>query len=233
MLIIREKPDYYDSSIGFGVDKTVVYNRKACLVEDPLVRSDILAAIERVDAQNPFLRRSLFSPFHVGFCGRIYTGTYTHVDPKTGELKGQVYRYDPNELETRHYWVEKDYPSEQLDRNGKSGFYLWDGKRPTTKTIREWLGKLSQGVESQQVFLNHRLVCFVSIGREIIIDPCLKDLGFQRVVGGVEAFQEIMMFISGVLGMLEKDVGVTEDKYIALSKGFDKHSFRKAATKRI
>lgn len=33
-----------------------------------------------------------------------------------------------------------------------------------------------------------------------------------------------MMFISGVLGMLEKNTGFTEDKYIAMRKGFDKHS---------
>ena len=231
MLIIREKPDYYDSAIGYGVDKTVVYQRKTRAAQDPAIVGDIKAAIEKVEARNPFLRRSKYVPFHVGLCGKIYTGAYTFENQKTGEMKGSLFRNDGDHWVRRHFWVEKDYPAGDLDSKSKSGLYLWDGNRPVTKTIREWLTKMHQGVESMDVFLEHRLVAFVSIDREIILEPCLKDLGFQRMIGGVEAFQEIMMFISGVLGMLERETSVTEDKYIALSKGFDERSFRKDPTK--
>ncbi|MBD8088686.1 hypothetical protein IFT48_01755 [Pseudomonas fluorescens] len=231
MLIIREKPDYYDSAIGYGVDKTVVYQRKTRVAEDPSIIRDIKIALGRAEERNPFLRRSKFVPFHVGFCGKVYTGAYTFENTLTGEMKGSLFRDDGDHWERRHFWVEKDYPARELDEKGRSGLYLWDGNRPVTKTLREWLSKMHQGIESMDVFLEHRLVSFVAIDRQIVLEPCLKDLNFQRMMGGVEAFQEIMMFISGVLGMLERETSVTEDKYIALSKGFDARSFRKDPTK--
>ena len=231
MLIIREKPDYYDSAIGYGIDKAVVYHRKTRRAEDPAVIRDIEAAIEKVEAHNPSLHRSTFVPFHVGLCGKIYTGTFAYENAKTGEMKASLYRTEGEHWERRHFWVDKDYPSGSLDKKRTSGIYLWDEKRTSVKTLREWLAKTRQGVESMDVFLQHRLVSFISIDRQIYLEPCLKDSNFQRMMGGVETFQEIMMFISGVLGMLERETPVTEDKYIALSKGFDEHSFRKGPTK--
>lgn len=233
MLIIRDQPDYYDSAIGYGIDKTIVYRRHQRVVTDPALKKDMADAISVIEDKTPFLRRSLFDTFYVGFCGRLYVGTYVYQNLKTGRYERPLRGQDEKRHYQRlHFWSERDYPPAELDRLGTQRFYLGGGNRPSCKTLREWLGKTTQGVEHQEIFQKHRLVSFVVIDREFILDPCLKDLSFQRVIGGVEAYQEISMFISGVLGSLEKDIIVTDDRDLAISKGFDDRSFRKEPTKR-
>ena len=61
----------------------------------------------------------------------------------------------------------------------------------------------------------------------LTIDPILKDYEFYKVVDAFQAFQEISMFIGGVLGRGEKEIIVVEDKYKIAQHGFDKWSFRK------
>ena len=64
-------------------------------------------------------------------------------------------------------------------------------------------------------------------GSPLIINPVLKDIGFQKVVDSWTTFQEIQMFISGVLGTGENDtIEVSEDVKIK-QHGFDKWSFRR------
>jgi len=58
------------------------------------------------------------------------------------------------------------------------------------------------------------------------------DLRFQKVVDSFTAFQEISMFISGVLGQTENPMITTSDRDLAISKGFTQLSFRKKPTKR-
>ena len=64
------------------------------------------------------------------------------------------------------------------------------------------------------------------------INPKLKDLQFYKVFDAFTAFQELQMFISGVLGTGEKELIEIEDKYKIGQHGFDKWSFRKEPTKR-
>ena len=46
------------------------------------------------------------------------------------------------------------------------------------------------------------------------------------------AFQEIQMYISGVLGTGEKEIIEVEDKYKIPQHGFNKWSFRREPTKK-
>lgn len=65
---------------------------------------------------------------------------------------------------------------------------------------------------------------------EVIINPCLKDLGFYKAVDPYTACQEIQMFISGVLGNNGKDIIDISDTSKIAKHGFDKMSFRKKKT---
>lgn len=62
----------------------------------------------------------------------------------------------------------------------------------------------------------------------------LSDVGFQKVMDPFGTYQEIEMFLSGVLGGESPPMAqVQDDKLMAEKKGFDRvTSFRKAATKR-
>jgi hypothetical protein len=69
--------------------------------------------------------------------------------------------------------------------------------------------------------------------KELIINPKLKDWGFQSIKDPVSAFQDIYMYISGVLGTSHVDMPEFSDKLKAQAKGHDdKYSFRKPPGKR-
>ena len=69
--------------------------------------------------------------------------------------------------------------------------------------------------------------------QKFFINPLLKDYQFYKVYDAVQTFQEIQMFISGVLGNKEKEIIEVADKYKITQHGFDKKwSFRKEPTKK-
>jgi hypothetical protein len=63
--------------------------------------------------------------------------------------------------------------------------------------------------------------------RCIILNACLKDVEFFRVFDPHTTYQEIFMYISGVLGGNMKEIPEMSDDDMRDSKGFDKWSFRK------
>jgi hypothetical protein len=55
----------------------------------------------------------------------------------------------------------------------------------------------------------------------------LKGIGFAKAIDPYTAFQELSMWIGGVLGGNSPEtVSITDDKVLAESHGFDKESFR-------
>ena len=67
---------------------------------------------------------------------------------------------------------------------------------------------------------------FNNRNNEFIINPNLSNLKFQTKFEPYSAFQEIEMFISGVLGIDNKNTIEIDDKYRIESHGFDNWSFR-------
>ena len=63
------------------------------------------------------------------------------------------------------------------------------------------------------------------------INPCLKDLGAVIVSNPFDTFQNIAMYLGGVLGNEAAPMVAIEDKYRIESHGYDKWSFRKRPTK--
>jgi hypothetical protein len=65
----------------------------------------------------------------------------------------------------------------------------------------------------------------------VIHNAKLADYDFYRVMNPAIAYQEIDMYISGVLPSASLVVSPTPDKYKIQAHGFDKSSFRKSPTK--
>jgi hypothetical protein len=63
--------------------------------------------------------------------------------------------------------------------------------------------------------------------RKIASNPCLNDLEFYRVADPSQAYQEISMYISGVLGQPDPKIVYLTDKEKIQKKGFNKWSFRR------
>lgn len=244
MLIISDFHDYYDTSIGYGVDKKIVYKRTTQEFFSSRRKADapVLTGVHNVIRQledkyqlgGVFRGVSIgpYSEFYVGFCGKVYIGLYARVDAQTRQ---PITRFTWKDLQKNHpiefYWQESDFLPGEFEKPRQRG---WQSKDSPNHSVQRWFEKNPPhvGHDFLDVFTSNKVASFVHFSHKLVVDPRLKDYEFQRVMGSVEAFQEIGMFISGVLGLGEREMIVTEDKYIALSKGFDQHSFRRAPTKR-
>jgi len=60
----------------------------------------------------------------------------------------------------------------------------------------------------------------------IFINPPLLSLGFQNVMYPQTAWQELSMFLMGVLRVGDPNMIEVDDKYKIMAHGYDKHSFR-------
>lgn len=85
------------------------------------------------------------------------------------------------------------------------------------------------------LFQQYKTPCFVlkleenkNFPRHIIqINPVLKNFGFASIKSPTQAFQEIMQYISGVLGVGEPVTIEVDNAHKILAHGMDKTSFRK------
>ena len=64
------------------------------------------------------------------------------------------------------------------------------------------------------------------------LNPHYNDYEFYKVFDSFTAFQEIQMFMGGVLGSGEKEIVEVADKYKIGQHGFDKWSFRREPDKK-
>lgn len=233
MLINSDFKDYYDPMQKHGVDKMVVYNRRKqgfmhgdkCPSLDPLM--------EELGALRPWstLDQGLSWPmFVVGFCGELHLGFHLHYYDNFRTLDAYVYDIEhfedfmrrigkdalarfnrPVKSRKRSYWKDRI----ELERGDVEGAFSRFAKPEV------WM---FQNLKAP-VFLATRDNAYNKPDR--ILNPCLKSIGFQQVKPPQVAYQELAMFISGVLGSEEKPTVMISDTDMAAKKGFDKWSFRK------
>lgn len=233
MLIISKNKDYYDGVVGsMGVDKTIVYERNTTEINDikkfpkPFDNkkrkwSDVNHFYElpffKLKSDTKYEYRS---PFIIGFCGKLYVGIKFYYKVRIhNSMEIYDYQYDTfydlinikKYVEENHwnnvfndtYNYINDYDPIEIHREIKSPIFIFDFN----------VGKQSR------------------INEKFIINPILKDYEFYKIFDTFTAFQEIQMFVSGVLGTNEKETIEVDDKYKIGQHGFDKWSFRKEPTK--
>ncbi len=203
--------DYYDFAVGYGIDDNVHYNRFSKAVEIHIKSS--------FDFPN-------FEGTHLlGFCGQIYplielekyNRHYNHsYDTEDYELIERYFVYSFKEFEQKESEWEKFY--------GNFGYYGRD-KIQLKQFFTDW------SYQSNDIFLEYKVPTWVirlerheSKG---ILNPKLKDYGFDRIKDSFTAFQEISMYLSNIL-VEQKEVAKVADKVRIEKHGFDlKKSFRK------
>jgi len=236
MLIIAKKKDYYDGVVGtVGVDKTIVYDRIPIEYERDSFPKFFhgRTGIGKKHTSTPFHMldyhsvkkeyRELFDEhafFIIGFCGKLYVGWKLYcADAKyPHEVKTTItYNLDDiktfleprgfnNNLEDSINYVQ-NFNALQLFREFNAPVFVYDSD----------YNRLHFDF---RVYNNHK--------SKFIINPLLKDYEFGKLFGAVQAFQEISMFMGGVLGRGEKEITEVADKYKITQHGFDyKYSFRK------
>lgn len=237
MYIISKKKDYYDGVVGtMGVDKEIVYERKERIIENPEQFPQEFTKVN--DVRELFRKTNHFhnvkfyptrenskyeevNPIIVGFCGKLYLGFKLEY-----ELESEGYRLPEKKIDIFYEKedVKKYIQSHHWGRNLDDD-YNYIENYDALHIFREY----NTPVFIYDVDYTKRL-----FGREtFIINPLLKEYEFYKVFDSFTAFQEIQMFISGVLGIGEKETVEISDKDKIEQHGYDrKWSFRKEPTKK-
>lgn len=233
MLIQSDFRDYYDSSIAYGVDKSVVFKRnRKDLILNNNAGSIKQPISETYGTENVALLTDVYKAFYsgyegfrrtfhpnfdeviVGFCGKIYRGISLNFPITKSNNKSQKVYFTISDL-------IKDFP--------KTNWETTSVKFRAIKTPEDWFknNKDSLVKDDLDFFTRNNIAIFILRDSRLTINPCLKDIGFQRVRGSIEAFSELNMFISGPMNEITTSPTEMTDKVMAESKGFDKYSFKK------
>jgi len=215
MLIVSKFHDYYDTAIGFGgVDKTTVYQREQVVLNP----HDLTPDYNYFETAKTGCTWELCV---VGFCGKLYPVV------KTEEHHLHRYPMDPTQVK-QCFYTEKEvleWLSREDVRRRKRRFYRWWRRGPE---IDKGAMRLDKFVELDKLFLEHKCPIFVKDQVGIItLNPPLKDSQFFKVFSPFEAYQEIYMYLSGVLGNTNQVATKISDEVMAAKKGFNKWSFRR------
>ena len=245
MYIIAKNKDYYDGVIGtVGIDKTIVYERiideiteknkkpkqfqhKTFSWEDGNPFLSVCNA--RVDRDKTNHNYEDVHGFIVGFCGKLYLGwkfeykyeEWDYDENRKTEKTGTdiIYGYEKAKEFLKPYWRNNledeikyvmDYDPINIFREINAPVFIYDSDTFITR------GDYGS-IKNMGLF---------------IINPILKDYEFYKVVDAFTAFQELQMFISGVLGTGEKEIIEVADEHKITQHGFDKWSFRREPSKK-
>jgi hypothetical protein len=239
MRIISKFSDYYDSAMGMGVDMSRVFVRnKSYLYEERLFRgkdnkdSEWRRFAPKINNYNPRvktrsgLENVYISPFSVVFCGKAYAGLLL-------EYSRDGYR-DVSECMYDIDSVRKVYKKHgiKLLAKPKRSYFDWNKKPNNEKDLIDYFSI----DESHQDFLISKKISIGVYttngnGGEFVENPRLKDFGFQKVFDPYQAFQELDMFVSGVLPDIDNAMANISDCDMAKAKGFDCYSFKNRPTK--
>jgi hypothetical protein len=250
MLILAKKKDYYDGVAGTtGIDKTIVYDRQIIEYDDKKLLIPVLFQknIRNKNNKNIFndldyhhLNKDIqkkyphYNYFIIGFCGKLYIGwkLYHEGIPYHDEfgfkkipfMTDITYNFDyMKTIIDSNFWKRKgnfennilyirNYDAIELFRELKTPIFVYDNDYCRNSMKKYWHNN------------NYKF----------IVNPLLRNYVFYKIFNSFQAFQEIQMFLGGVLGVGEKEIIEVADKYKIQQHGFDyKWSFRKESTKKI
>jgi len=240
MLILGKNRDYYDGVVGtMGIDKTIVYNRHTVENDDcKKFPKEFKCKLHYSDDESKFIDLCSYGidsdktkkykevdVFFIGFCGKIYIGWKFYY--LIGNGIHEKMKYDiVYDIDVAKKYIKdnrwgsgnlndilnhiKNYNPIELFRENNTPIFIYDSHIDRID-LDKYYGSNNQ---------------------RFIINPVLKEYKFYKVFDTFSAFQEIQMFISGVLGSNEKDIIEVEDKYKIAQHGFNKWSFRREPSKK-
>ena len=235
MLITSKFHDYYDGvAKSKGIDKTIVYNRQTTEVEvhDQEIPKLLEWKTKEIDTENNTEIINTFKAGFVGFCGTLYAVGISEVqsavksdNTTTSVTHGLEPVYDAF-FALRLSQVEKENKKSAW-RQHLSPFYYREYEEVF---VSKRLCSLFQQFKVP-IFCSKNLVTenYDSNDRQkIILNPSLKPFEFAKVIDPFVAFQEIEMYLSGVLGIGEREVVDISDRDRLQGHGFDNTwSFRR------
>lgn len=149
------------------------------------------------------------------------TNTHYCYDNETFLDLCKKYGFDPDYLKTQYY--------RRKELVEMSEFF-----NPTL----DWITKLQEFALNSKVSIailaNDRGVGLGKIdlaNTHYVLNPCLKDIQFYQVLDAFTAYQELEMWVGGVLSN-NPQIQPVPDKFKIQQHGYDEYSFRKLPTKK-
>ena len=234
MLIIDKRHDYYDSALAYGVDRSIIYKRDE---QFHLINTKIKFPSHNYNVW--YSSKTTVRPFIIGFCGKLYHGFEIEYETKDKGYNCHKHKklvYDIESLEEILKSIEFGYLKYFYEKPKKE--YFVNFRKHTCESF--FAGEYTPK-SVYEIFYDHKVPVFVFFDTKrcinlykpelgdynLNLNPLLKDFSFQKVMDAVTCNQEIQMYISGVLGVGEKETVVPSDKSKIVKAGFDvKTSFR-------
>ena len=223
MIIHSKFNDYYDCIQKYGQDSTQHWVRNTSEVKlaytEPAVAhiKDQRYPIEYLDNSSPYSSR--WTWYWLGIAGKVYP-IYTNTEQfmySTDAIIDNIKASDKKGDKLRSFLARAKY-------SRKSQKIYFDNVFEDTKAFEYLFSKYNAAL-----WLLNRLD--YAKGYVLTINPILKQFDFQTVLDPMTCYQEITMYLSGVLGCSCPTTVEVADKYRIDGHGFDKWSFRKLPTK--
>jgi hypothetical protein len=240
MLIASNFNDYFDSVSAFGVDKTCIYQRYTKELKGEFVFGDEVrkSLRSRWPHEDEFQSTKKGITTHwkaykyvIGFCGKLYP--MIRVEKRVGkEEKAEIFCcYSAEE-------VKKYFDKEKLKFASER---VWFSFRDFSVRSEEAMKNFFEGPQFKSLEEEfHKNNCPIFVygkftdpeakvnGKDrLILNPRLKDYRFMKVKDPQTAFQDVFMYIAGVLGTSEPKIIELSDKELAKKRGHDSpYSFR-------
>lgn len=234
MRIISSTHDYYDGLMAVDQDRETLFLRKRLetdLDESKAPQFPKLFPTYYWGRDWPHTINSI-EQYIIGFCGKIYPMTTIRL--KSYYTDGACVRcFNIDEVDS---FFEARFKRDELEvyrgktrsRWNRSNWFIGCTRKEWVKFFDEVKEKEN---DFKHLFDEHRAPIFSYryYKREwsLVVNPVLKDLEFYRVFPAYHAYQELVMWHCNRTNP-EKPIPKTDDETMALIKGFDKYSFRKA-----
>ena len=254
MKIISKLKDYYDSTQKYGHDSTFCYKREEINKYDDFITKvakqrkvrwsmydqipDVLQIHNTIiDYSNVSLKS-----FQIGFCGKVYNGLrvsyknpnyfsgYTSEDNieyfesfcyNTDDILHFIQKYTIPKKEKKEYKLDPDYKLRSI--SGLANYF--DNKQ------EKLLPMFS--IYNAPIFVYDTCVFGVNKKPLFLVNTNLNKYQFYKVKDPYQAFQDIEMYISGVLGINAPYMTTIGNDSQIVKSGFDiKTSFRKTVDTR-
>lgn len=222
--------DFYDSALSMGIDPTIVLVREKSKSVPVGVAGGSLLGV-RMELLSPGVYLDRVS---VVFCGKLYRGViiklyrgiitvgHDSCGPDLAFWSADKLRAFASKVKGGKVSIRQSWHSAKTKKKMELEDYFTPVVAPEAvkKYMREH--KIAILVE-REAELRHE--------QEFQVNPTgLKQIGFAKALDPYTAFQELSMWIGGVLGGTSPEiVTITDDKILAENHGFDKHSFRSSA----
>lgn len=225
MRIISKFKDYYDGGMAHGQDRSLVYLRDTAIygwrAEDGAPPQGWAAKHHLPGTVGPHLLNKNANSWWarrvedgcVYFCGKSYPFYVLDAEVEVPIFAGTSSPVTKKTI--RVFSWDKEFPS-LIEQRG-------------AKTDGHWQDFLqnNMGRDNPDLNIHYRSPIVVwmprvsSNGDDLIINANLKEIGFQKIVDPFTAFQEISMFLGGVLGQNLDPPATMTDKEKIVSHGLD------------